>query len=416
MAFLYIRMLLLMFVSLYTSRIVLQNLGVTDFGIYNIVGGLVTMFSFINSSMRLGTQRFLNISIDNGDGKDSQLVFGTSIIIHLLTAFVILIIAETIGLWFFIERLVITSERFAAASWVYQSAILSTIIMIVSVPYDALIIAEERMSVFAILSIVEAILRLGTVYLLGLSNIDKLILFSVLNVVVQLLLRISYIVYCYRYFPTVRFHFHWDKQLFLSMTKFSFWSFNSVFAFFCCSHGLNILLNIFFGPVVNAAYGIASTVRSKVMLFCNNFQTAFNPPITKCHILGETERMHRLVIVSSKFSYYLLLLISLPIIVNISPLLDLWLTTVPKYTKEFTIIIITITMIRALATPLIISIHATGDIKQFQLWESISLLLVLPITYILLKYVGITPILVMIVYLFGELVAQVIRTLPFCPK
>ena len=409
MLFLYSRMLLIMIVGLFTSRIILQTLGIVDYGIHNVVGGIVTMFGFINGAMWAGTQRFLTFALGKENELEANRVFCTSILIHALVALTVLVLAETVGLWFLYEELVIPAERFTAALWVYQGAILSTVIVILTIPYNALIIAKEEMSAFAYISLVEVMLRLIIVYMLWIGDMDKLVLYSILGVIVQLILSGCYALYCLHHFIAARYRFLWDKQLYLNMTRFSFWTLNGSVAMVGCTQGLNILLNLFFGPAVNAARGVAVTVQSKVMLFCNNFQEAFKPQITKSYANGELERMHRLVIASSKFSYFLLLMISLPVMLNISILLRLWLGVVPEYTAEFVIIMILTTLIRTLASPLLASVHATGNIKRFQLWEGTTLLLVLPVAYLLLKYVGISPIWTMAVYLMGEIVAQVIR-------
>lgn len=409
MVFLYFRMLLTLCVGLFTSRVILQTLGIVDYGINNVVGGIVTLFGFINGSMQAGTQRFLTFALGKGDEREANRVFCMSMLIHALVALAVLVLAETVGLCFLCEKLVIPPERFTAALWVYQGSILSTMILIVTIPYNALIVAEEEMSAFAYISVVEVLLRLGIVYMLWIGNTDKLILYSIFTIIVQMLISVCYVLYCHRRFVVARYRFLWDRQLFLSMTGFSFWSLNGSLALICCTQGLNILLNLFFGPAVNAARGVAVTVQSKVVLFCDNFQVAFKPQITKSYANGELERMHRLVIVGSKFSYFLLLIFSLPVIFFISPLLHLWLGIVPEYTEEFVIIMIFTAMIRILATPLFTSIQATGEIKRFQLWEGTTLLFVLPVTYILLKYVGISPVWTMAVYLLGEIVAQGIR-------
>lgn len=409
MVFLYFRMLLTLCVGLFTSRVVLQTLGIVDYGINNVVGGLVSMFGFINGSMRAGTQRFLTFAIGKKDEQETKRVFRTSVLIHVLVALIVFALAESIGLWFLHEKLVIPAERFTAAQWVYQGTVISAIIMILTIPYNALIIAEEEMSVFAYISLVEVLLRLVIVYLLWIGDMDKLILYSILSVIVQIIVCVCYALYCRRRFTVARYRFIWDRQLFLNMTKFSFWTLNGGIAMVSCTQGLNILLNLFFGPAVNAARGVAVTVQSKVILFCSNFQEAFKPQITKSYACDELERMHRLVVTSSKFSYFLLLVVSLPIMLNISFLLRLWLDIVPEYTEKFVAIMILTTMVRTLASPLFASVHATGDIKRFQLWEGTTLLLVLPITYILLKYAGISPVWAMVVYLSGEVIAQVIR-------
>jgi len=407
--FLYFRMLLTMCVGLFTSRVILQTLGVTDYGIYNIINGLVIIWGFINGSMDAGTRRFLTFMLGKGDKTATGRVFCTSVFIHVLVALVILGLAETIGLWFFYEKLVIPQERLNAAFWAYQGTIVSALVSVISTPYKSLVIAEERMSVFAWISILEVMLRLAIVYMLWIGTADKLILFSVLNVFVQILLYAGYVIYCRRHFTVSRFRFLWDKPLFLNMVKFSSWTLNGTVALAGCIQGLNILLNMFFGPAVNAACGIAVAVQTKIMQLCNNTQMAFNPPITKYYASGQMERMRHLVVANSKISYYLLLLISLPVLVNLMPLLTLWLGTVPEYTGEFIAIMMISSMIRALANPLMASVHATGRIKRFQLLEGTVLLLVLPVAYVLLKYVGISPVWAMMIYLFGEIIAQCVR-------
>lgn len=412
---LYFRMIFTLCVGLFTSRIVLQTLGIVDYGINNVVGGIVVMFDFINDSMWAGTQRFLTISLGKGDEKEANRVFCTSVLIHTMVALTILILAETAGLWLLYEKLVIPPERFTAALWVYQCAIISSMFRIVTIPYNALIIAEEKMSAFAYISVVEVSLRLAIVYMLWIGDADKLILYGILGVIVQIILCVCYALYCHRHFAAARYRFLWDRRLFLSMTNFSFWTLNGSLAIVSCTQGLNILLNLFFGPVVNAARGVAVTVQSKVTLFCDNFQGAFKPQITKSYANDELFRMHRLVIASGKFSYFLLLLISLPVIFHVSLLLRWWLGIVPRYTEEFVLIMLVIVMIRTLASPLLTSVYATGNIKRFQLWEGTVLLFVLPVTYILLKYTGISPVWAMSVYLLGELVAQVIRVCIILP-
>ncbi len=409
MLFLYFRMLLTMCIGLFTSRIILQTLGVTDYGIYNIVDGLVVIWGFINGSMDGGTRRFLTFALGKKDEGTATRVFCTSVLIHILTAVTIFALAETIGLYFLYEKLIIPQERLTAAFWAYQGTIISALISVISTPYKSLVIAEERMYVFAYISIIEVILRLLSAYILWIGITDKLILFSALNVCVQILIYVCYVLYCRRYFTVSRFRFLWDKVLLLSMVKFSSWTLNGTMALTGCIQGLNILLNTFFGPAVNAAYGIALIVQTKLTQFCNNTQMAFNPPITKCYASGEMESMRHLVIFNSKISYYLLLLITLPILICLSPLLNLWLDTVPEYTEQLTTVMIIISMIRALGNPLMASIYATGNIKRFQLWEGTVLLLVLPIAYILLKYAGVSPVWAILIYLFAESVALGIR-------
>lgn len=405
---LYLRMLIVMCVGLFTSRVVLSTLGIDDYGIYNVVGGLVALFGFLNESMASGTSRFLTYSLAKNDGKETNRVFCTSMLIHALVAVVLIVLSETVGLWFLYEKLVFPPERLTAALWVYQCTVFSVCVMVLCVPYNSLIIAHERMSVFAAISVGEALLRLLIVYMLWLGDVDKLVLYGILSATVQLLLSSCQVIYCHRHFK-LRLRLLWDRPLFMSMTRFSFWSLNGSFALLCCTQGLNILLNMFFGPAVNAARGVAVAVQSKMMSFCYNFQMAVNPSITKSYASGEKERMHHLVAASSKFSFFLLLLVSIPVLLNLSQLLEIWLGTVPDFTREFVVIMIFSSMVRLQAAPLITAAYATGNIRKFQLWGGTTLLLVLPVTYLLLRYAHISAVWTMAAYLIGDTMAHVFR-------
>ncbi len=406
---LYFRMFLMMAISLYTSRVVLKTLGVEDFGIYNVVGGLIEMFGFINGSMASCTQRFLTIAIGKKDRAEIRKVFSNSIFIQIGVAVIFLLLAETVGLWFLYNKLVIPESRMFAAHWVYQATIFATIIMIMSVPYNAYIIAEERMSAFAYISIIEVVLKLLIVFVVMYSAIDKLIFYAVLILSVQLLVRFCYTRYCSRNFPDAKVEFKFDKPLFKEMMGFSIWNMNGNLAILGATQGLNLLLNMFFGAAVNAARGIAVQVQTKVYSFCTNFVMAVRPQITKSYATGDFKSLHSLILASSKFSYYLLFLLSLPIFFNIDFILDLWLTVVPVYTGEIIIVMLLTCMVRSLAHPLITAVHATGDIRKFQIWEGTAMLLILPMAYILLKFFHINPVQVIMVYLFTEILAQGIR-------
>ena len=268
---LYFRMLLIMAVTFYTSRVVLQTLGIEDYGIYNVVGGIVAMFGFLNSAMSSGTQRYLTFELGRGDKEKLKRVFITSMNIHIIIAVIVFILAETAGLWLLYNKMTIPEDRFDAAFWVYQCSILSTMVMFISVPYNATIIAHERMSAFAYISILEAILKLLIVYLLLLGDIDKLILYAVLMLAVQVIIRFTYNIYCRRHFEETRYSFLFDKQLFKEMLSFSGWNLWGNMASVAFTQGLNILLNMFFGVTVNAAMGIAQQVNSALYSFVSNF-------------------------------------------------------------------------------------------------------------------------------------------------
>lgn len=303
---LYVRMLFMMVVSLYTSRIVLNTLGVEDYGIYNVVGGIVTMFVFISNSMSSATQRYITFALGKGDKERLSTVFSTTLQIHTLIASVVVLLGETVGLWFLYDKMQIPAERMDAAFWVLQCSIVSTFVMIVSVPYNADIVAHEKMSAFAYISILEVLLKLAIVYLLVVFSFDKLILYAILVLAIQILIRFCYSIYCNRHFEETKYRRVWDKSLFKEMTGFAGWSMFGNMAGVLFGQGLNMLLNVFFGPVVNAARAVAMQVQGAIQQFVGNFQTALNPQITKTYSNGKMNEMHNLMFRSARFSFYLL--------------------------------------------------------------------------------------------------------------
>lgn len=301
---LYIRMMLTMAVSLYTSRVVLNTLGVEDFGIYNVVGGVVAMFGFLNGAMATTTQRYITFELGRNDFKQLKKIFNISVSIHAFISIIILILAETIGLWFLYNKMTIPVERIDAALWAYQGSIISTIILIMSVPYNALIIAHEKMSTFAYISVLEAVLKLLIVYMLLIGDFDKLKLYALLMCCIQLIIRFIYGNYCKRHFPETKFQLYKDLKLFNNMLAFAGWNLWGNCASITFTQGVNILLNIFFGPIVNAARGITTQVQGAVNQFSWNFQTALNPQITKSYASGDYIYMHKLIFRSSKFTFF----------------------------------------------------------------------------------------------------------------
>ena len=408
--FLYIRMLILMIISLFTSRVVLNTLGVEDFGTYNVVGGIVAMFGFISGPMSGTTQRYLNFELARGDGKRLQRIFNTSMQIHALIALFIIILGETVGLWFLLNKLVIPDGRMTAAMWVYQCSIVSCAINILSTPYNADIIAHERMSAFAYISILEAGLKLIIVFLLVISPIDKLIVYAILIVLVQLIIRYIYSSYCHRHFAESSLEFAFDKSLFKEMSGFAGWSFVGNLAGILYTQGLNMMLNIFFGPVVNAARGIAVQVQGTIQQFVGGFQTAINPQITKSFASGELKEMHSLMFRSARFSFLLLFAISLPVLLETEFSLHAWLGNVPDGAVIFTQLMICISLIYTTANPCVIANQATGKVKVYQLVVGGILLTILPISYIALK-MGAPAYSVFIVHFCVESVAQIARML-----
>ena len=362
---LYSRMMLMMFISLYTSRLVLKILGVEDYGIYNIVGGIVAMFSFIGGAMIAATQRFLNFYMGKNDNIKLKQVFNASLIIHIFIALIIIVISETIGLWFLYNKLIIPNIRFDAAFWCFQISILSTAFVIMSYPYNATIIAHEKMKAFAYVALVEASLKLLIVYLLQIQKGDKLILYGFLMMIIQISVTLLYVSYCKKHFKETKLQFKGIPiKLYKEIISFSGWNFLGNIANVCLMQGTNILLNMFFGPTVNAAKGISGQVQNAVNSFCVNFQTAQNPQIVKSYAANEMEEMHKLVFRSSRFSFYLVLLFSVPIIIKSEDILNIWLENPPEYSSVFVQYTMLFILIRSLANPLLTSSLATGNVKK----------------------------------------------------
>ncbi len=405
---LYARMVLMMIITLYTSRVVLNTLGIEDYGIYNVVSGIVVMFSFINSSMSSATQRYLTFELGRGNYNKLNKVFITSVNIHFLISALVLILAETIGLWLLFNKMIIPEERLNTAFWIYQCSILSTIVMFISVPYNATIIAHEKMGVFAYISIVEAVLKLFIAYLLLLISCDKLLLYGVMILIVQVIVRIVYGVYCRKHFRETQYHFDFNKNLFKEMIVFSGWNLWGSMAVVTFTQGLNILLNVFFGPTVNAARAVAVQVQGAINQFSTNFQAALNPQITKSYARNDLSYMRSLIFRSSRFTYMLLICICLPVFLEADMLLKIWLNNVPDYSALFLRLIICITLIDAMSNPLMISVQASGKVKFYQSVIGGILLSILPLSYIVLK-LGANPESVFIVHLFVCIIAFIVR-------
>lgn len=407
---LYFRMLLMMVVSLYTSRVILHVLGVEDYGVYSVVGGVVSLFCIISGSLAAATQRFITFGLGKNDRAYLSRVFSTSVYIHIAICIFIVVLAETLGLWFLNNEMQIPSERLDASIWVYQCAIISAVIMVMSIPYNAVIIAHEKMSAFALISTLEAFLKLGIVYLLLLFSVDKLILYAILLVLTQLCVRSCYALYCERHFVETKLQKVWDLALIKEIGRFSLWSLMGNAAYVSYTQGLNVLLNMFFAPTVNAARGIAVQVQTAINNFVQNFQTALNPQITKSYASGNLAYMHSLIFRSARFSFFMVLILLLPIFLETEIILRLWLPVVPEYTVVFLRLILLTTCINVIANPLIVSVKATGKIRCYEAIVGFLLLLVLPISYFFLK-LGYPPHSVFVVHLCMELVAQIARIL-----
>ena len=412
---LYFRMIFQLLVSLYTSRVILQTLGFTDFGIYNVVGGVVGMFDFLNGSMGTATSRFLTFELGKNESKERiRLVFSTALIIHIIICVLVVLLSETIGLWYIENKLVIPEGRIYATHIVYQCTIFTSVLAILNVPYNADIISHEKMNAFAYIAILEVLVNLIIVISIQFVDLDRLIVYAICILLLKVGIRITYVIYCSKFFPETRGKICFDKDLFKKMASFAAWIMNGSLSVVCYTQGLNLLLNAFGGPIVNAARGIAVQVQSKIMGFCSNFQIAMSPQIIKKYASGEITYMHSLVINSSKFSFLLIYFFSFPIILEVSYILKLWLVEVPQYTKEFVVLTLCIGMISSLQNPINTAIHATGNIKKFQLIEGTVSLLVLPVAYIALK-LGYNPISVFVIQLSIFIILQVIRVFIVCP-
>lgn len=389
-AMLYIRMLVTMAIGLYTSRVVLEQLGVDDYGIYNVIGGIVAMFSIISASLSTSISRFLTFEL--GKGNDSKLnrIFSTAIIIQAAIGCLVLILGEIIGVWFIYNKMTIPADRLTAANWVLQCSLATFLINMISLPYNATIIAHEKMQAFAFISFLEAFLKLGVAFSLFITPFDTLKTYAVLITVAALVVRVVYSIYCKSHFKECYFRFIFDKSILKEMLSFSGWNFIGSTSGILKDQGVNVLMNIFCGPAVNAARGISSQINSVITSFSSNFMLATNPQIIKSYAAKDYTYMMTLIRSAARFSFYMLLVLSLPIIINAPFILHKWLTIVPDYTVHFVRLILTLGMIESLSIPLQYANQATGNIKLYQITVGGLQLLNFPISYILLK-AGIEP-------------------------
>lgn len=412
---LYFRMIFIMAVNLYTSRVVLQVLGAEDYGTYNVVGGVVTMLSFITASMGAATSRFITFELGK-EGGNAERMFRCATTIFYIFAIVGFILAETVGLWFVQTQLNIPEGRETAAFWVYQFSIVSFVISLLSATYNALIIAKEKMGAFAYISIYDGLARLGILYLLYVIPYDNLIVYAGLLMLVQLSVRVIYTIYCKRNFTESNGKWLWDGAVSKQIFSYAGWSISGYIAIVGYTQGINILLNIYFGPVVNAARAIATQVQTALAQFYANFQTAIRPQVIKNYAQGNMEYMHSLVLRTGRISFMLAVLVSLPFLAFTEYVLNLWLVNPPEHVVTF----VRLTMIAGISNSLshhtIMAIHATGDIKKFQLVEGGCLLTILPISWILLKFLHVPSEVVILVYVIVEVITQFVRVHLVYPK
>lgn len=383
---LYFRMMIILLVNLYMSRVVLNTLGIEDYGIYNVVGGFVTMFSLISGALSNAISRFVTFELGRGDFNRLRKVFSTSVNVQFLISLIICILLETIGLWFLNYKMVIPDDRMVASNWVLQCSIITFVINLISVPYNASIIAHERMTAYAYISILEVFLKLCCVFLLYLDISDKLIAYSIMIALVALVIRIVYGYYCTRQFSECKYFPIIDKPLLKEMTSMASWNFFGSGASVLNQQGVNLLINLFFGVSVNAARGIAYQVSSAIASFVSSFTTAINPQITKKYAQGSINEMSSILFKGARFSYFIMYILVLPIFLETPMVLELWLKTVPDYSVIFVRLTLLASLISVLTTGLFTVSMATGNIKIYQTVIGFLALSIFILTYFSFKF------------------------------
>lgn len=382
---LYIRTIFTMIVSLYTSRVILNALGVEDYGINNVVGGLVSMFSVMSSSLSSAIARFLTFGLGKGDMERLKNIFCTSVNIQIFMAIIVFAVGAIVGFIFLNYQMSIPADRLYAANWVLFCSLLSFSVGLLSVPYNSCIIAHERMDVFAYMSILETVLKLIIVYMIYISPFDKLITYSLLYLIVSIIIRFIYSIYCNRNFEECKYETKIDKSLLKEMSSFAGWNFFGNTAYILNTQGVNMLINVFFGVTMNAARGIAVQVQGAILQFVNNFTTAVNPQITKSYASGNYEQLYTLICQGSKYTFYLLLIFTVPVYVEAEIILKTWLGIVPEYTVVFLRLILISSYVTILGNTSLTAIMATGNIKNYQIFITLTGCLVFPITWIVFK-------------------------------
>lgn len=378
---LYTRMALMMVVGFFTARVNLDSLGVDNYGIYNVVGGLVVMFTIISGSLTTAISRFITYELGTGDNKRMQLIFSSSLLILIALSLLLALLAESVGLWFVNTYMNIPLNRVVAANWVYQLSIISFITSLLSTPYNATIIAHEKMSAFAYISVVEALLKLLIAYLTFISPIDKLIFFACANCLVSILIRNIYTAYCHKHFGECHFTMEFDRPLLKKMFSFAGWNFFGAGSLQLMIQGVNVLINMFFGVTVNAARGLTTTLENTIMGFVNNFTMAINPQITKSYAANEKPYMFQLIYKGAKFSFFLMMFFAIPCILEAETLLGMWLKEVPEYTAIFLRLALVASMISVLSNTMMTAMLATGDIKKYQIIVGGLGMVVFPVTW-----------------------------------
>lgn len=387
---LYVRMLFLMLISLYTSRVILNALGVEDYGIYNVVGGVVTMFSVLSGSLNSAISRFITFELGTGNIDRLKKVFSASVTIQAIIAVIIVILAETVGLWFLNEKMIIPDNRMIAANWCFQFSVITFAIHLMAVPFTASIIAHEKMSAFAYISILDAVGKLIIAWCIVVNPIDRLVFYALMVAIVTCSISFLYALYCIKHFKECVYHFYYDHDLLKQMFGFAGWNFIGASSAILRDQGGNIILNLFFGPTVNAARAISVKVNTVLNSFVQNFMVALNPQITKSYACGDYDYMFKLIFQGARLSYYILLLLCLPVILNVHYILVIWLKLVPEHTVLFVQLILVFAMCESISHPLVTVMLATGKIKNYQIVVGGLQMMNLPVSYLCL-YFGAIP-------------------------
>ena len=387
---LYARMIVTMIISLYSSRIVLQALGINDYGLYNVIGGVVALLTFLKSTLTSSTQRFLSYEMGTGNLEKLKAVFSMSITTHLLISLFLVVLAETVGLWFLNTQIAIPDGRESAANWVYQFTVLSLVFSLLSVPYNADIISRERMTFYAVVSIGEALLKLLFAFLLLVVMYDVLILYAALMCLVSFIVLLAYWGLCRAKYDETRYQFFFDKAMFKRIFGFSAWTLIGQMAVVAANQGTAILVNIYHSVAANAAMGVGQQVNGAITGLTGNFQSAFQPQITKSYAAKDYDYLNNLICYTSKISFFLLFVVTLPIILNIDIVLGAWLVEVPKFSGEFCNLFLIASMFNAISAPLWIAVYATGEIKDYQMAVSAVFFSDVVFVYVLFR-LGMNP-------------------------
>ena len=406
--YLYIRMILTMFVALYTSRIILEKLGIDDYGIYNAVGGIVGFLSFLNSALATGSSRFLTFELGVGDEGKLKRTFSSLLTVHIILAAIIILIAETIGLWFLYHKMVIPPDRMQAAVYAYHISILTAVLTITQVPYNASIISHERMNIYAYVSIYEVCAKLGVCFLLDFADIDRLVLYALLIFIVQASLVVFYRFYCRYHFSETKYSFIWDKSILKPVLAFSGWSLFADGTTALSRQGVLILLNMFFAPAVVSARAISLQVNGAANQLVNNFRTAVNPQVVKLYAAKDYEGSKKLLLFSTNVSYYLMLMISLPLLFLADPILHFWLgDNVPEYTAIFLQIVVAQSLFQVFDRSFYVPLYAKGQLKENAILTPLFDFLPFPIVFFLFK-IGYSPVTLSWAYLVSSAIIGLI--------